>query len=419
MLKKMIPTNPEEVGFSFDRLRKLDKLFQDYVDQGKLAGIVATVARLGTTVYLGKAGCMDRETNTPIRFDSIFRIASMTKPITALAAMLLYEEGHFHFNTPIKEFIPEFTDTAVVENWNGDEPILVKRNGEITLRHLFTHTSGLSSGGNPQDPLDRLYQKKKDEIEVEGIPQTNQNIIPRIASIPLKFQPGTKWHYGFNIEVLGRIIEIISGEALDAFMAKRIFQPLGMLDTAFFVPPEKLNRFCTLYGHPEDSRELVRLDWSYPTVAPAFLNAGGGLYSTLPDYARFTQLMVNDGELDEIRLISPRTATMFRMNHAPLEIFPYRFNELDTSGFGYGFGLGMKVLMDVSASGQYGSIGEYGWDGAFNTYFWIDPIEKLYGILMTQHHPNAYYPISRQFKAITYSALVDPVKTIKKAKKKK
>jgi len=420
MQMDLIPVNPESVGFSFDRLRQLDKLCQNYIESGNIAGISLTVAREGKTVYLGKYGWMDREAGKQIRFDTIFKIASMSKPVTAVAAMMLFEEGFFNLNTPISKFIPEFNKTKVVVGWDHGKPILSERKGEITFRHLFTHTSGLSYSFYEGDPISELMQKKEREFIAEGTPLTNTLFTQAITTFPLAFQPGSHWRYGCNIEILGSLIETISGETLDCYLAKRIFQPLKMLDTGFYVPPEKVSRVSGLYGHPDGSETLQR---RYPdeidTELPTFQSGGGGLYSTLPDYARFCQMLVNEGELEGIRLLSPKTTGMFRVNHAPLEALPYGFVENDSYHAGYGFGLGMRVLMDPSASGIVGSIGEFGWDGAYNTYFWIDPIENLYGLMMLQHFPNAYYPIAQQFKTITYAALIEPTGKRKKSKKKK
>jgi CubicO group peptidase (beta-lactamase class C family) len=210
-----------------------------------------------------------------------------------------------------------------------------------------------------------------------------------------------------NIEVLGRVIEIISGQSLAQFMKERIFEPLGMRDTDFYVPVQKLDRLAAVYGHPDGPELLKRLDIQSPTELPTFQSGGGGLASTLPDYARFLQMLVNRGELDGVRLLSPRTVAMYSTNYAPEASLPYGFAENDAYHAGYGYSLGTRVLLDPSKTGMYGSVGEFGWDGAFSTYFWVDPREELYGLLMLQHSPNAYFPIALQFKALTYQALVD------------
>jgi CubicO group peptidase (beta-lactamase class C family) len=398
---------PKSAGFSAKRLDRIGKLMQDYVDRKELAGMIATVARCGKTVYLEKFGFMDIETQKPMQSDTIFRIASMTKPITSVAAMMLYEEGYFHLNTPISRFLPAFKDTKVLvsQSESGEKLVVLER--PITFRHLFTHTSGLSYGFNPDDPIDKLYIEGGKKMEEEGVPPTMKNVIDRLAKLPLAFQPGTHWRYGFNIDVIGHIVEVISGQPLDDFLRQRIFEPLGMRDTDFYVPPKKAHRLATVYGHNEKAEGLQRMEIDFPSETPVHLSGGGGLASTLEDYARFAQMLVNKGELEGVRLLSPSTVELFSLNNAPAQALPYGFTENDLYHAGYGYGLGMRVLMDVSQSGIAGSVGEFGWDGAYSTYFWIDPKQALYGLLMLQHYPNAYYPIAQQFKALTYQALLE------------
>ena len=399
----MHTVTPEEAGFSASRLSRIDTVMQRYIEQGKIAGIITTVARRGKTVHLEKFGMMDIEAQKPMQFDTIFRIASMTKPITSVAAMMLYEEGHFHLNTPISQFIPAFKEAQVLvkETESGHELAPLER--EITFRHLFTHTAGLAYGFDPPDAIDRLYQAAFQKLAQSGSPVTRKQAVEAIAQLPLAYQPGAKWRYSVAIDVLGYLVEVISGTSLDEFLKERIFKPLGMVDTAFFVPEEKAVRRAALYEYSEEAKRLRRVDIQFPS----FLSAGGGLVSTVHDYARFAQMLVNGGELDGVRLLGPKTVALMEMNHAPAQVLPYGFAENDLYHAGYGYGLGMRVLMDVSQSGIAGSVGEFGWDGAFSTYFWIDRKEALYGLMMLQHQPNAYYPIAQQFKALTYQALVE------------
>ncbi len=398
---------PKELKIDTARLSRIDTLLQGYVDRKELPGMLAAVHHRGHTVYRQKFGMMDIEANKPMQYDAIFRIASMTKPITSVAMMLLYEEGHFHLNTPLYEFIPEFRDTMVLVGIHGDEVDVTDLKTPVTLRHLFTHTSGLAYGFNEEDELDQLYQKKAKELEESEEPVALDRFVVELAKLPLAFQPGTEWRYGLNIDVLGRVVEVISGKSLDQFFQERIFKPLGMVDTAFYVPEQKLNRVATLYGHTNGDDELQRVDWNIETTLPNLLMGGGGLYSTFADYERFAEMLLNKGELNGIRLLSPKTAALMELNHAPAEALPYAFSDEDINHMGYGYGLGMRVLMDVALSGQAGSVGEFGWDGAFNTYFWIDRKEELYGLFMVQHQPAHYYPVARQFKIATYQALVD------------
>lgn len=401
---------PEAVGFSAARLARIGAALQRYVDAGKIAGLITTVARRGETVYLEKQGWMDREAQKPMAFDAIFRIASMTKPVTAAAIMMLYEEGYFTLNTPISEFIPGFKDVKVFVRETAAGMELADPIRPVTFRHLFTHTAGLSYGGNPNDPVDRLYQKLQKESGLAEGQATVKDIVESLTRLPLAFQPGTKWRYSLAIDVLGYLVEVISGKPLDEFFKERIFGPLGMGDTDFYVPQEKADRLTALYGHPENSPDLKLLEAPANSRCfhkPAFLSGGGGLVSTMGDYARFLQMLVNGGELHGARLLSPTTVALFTINHAPAAALPYGFGEgEDLFHQGYGYSLGTRVLMDVSASGKAGSVGEFGWDGAFNTYFWVDRQQSLYGLLMTQHSPNNYYPLADTFKQLTYQALI-------------
>jgi CubicO group peptidase (beta-lactamase class C family) len=399
-------SQPEKAGFSSSRLERLSRMFQGYIDDARLAGISALVACQGKTIYLEKFGMADREDEKPMQFDTIFKIASMSKPITSVAAMMLYEEGHFNLNTPVSHFIPTFKDTQVAARWTESGPELVKTGSELTMRNLFTHTSGLAYGFNPDsDPLDRLYQQRGQEMESQGIVMNNEIFANALATAPLAFQPGTHWRYGYNIEILGRVIEVVSGKSLAEFMQERIFEPLGMSDTGFYIPIEKACRAAAIYTHPQPDH-LERTAITTQHDLPSFQSGGGGLVSTLPDYARFCQMLVNGGELNGTRLLSPTTVALYSINHCPEPALPYGFRENDLYHAGYGYSLGTRVLMDVSKTGMAGSVGEFGWDGAFGTYFWIDPRQYLYGVMMIQHFPNAYYPIAQQFKALTYQAII-------------
>lgn len=397
----------EKVGVSADRLTRLDRLLQGYVERCDLAGVSAAVYRADQCVYWQVFGMQDIEAAKPLQPDTIFRIASMTKPVTCVAAMLLYEEGHFNLNTPVSKFIPAFKEAQVFAGYQNGEPVYEPLKHELTMRHLFTHTSGLSYGWNPEDPVDRLYQEAGKRMEQAGIPPTMENIVNNLTQLPLAFQPGTHWRYSLSIDVIGRIVEIISGKPLDSFFKERIFEPLGMTDTDFFVPPEKEHRLAALYGHQPNEAGLKRLEDQTPRQRPLTLWGGGGLVSTLGDYSRFTRMLTNGGILDGVRLLSPHTVRLFTLNQAPEAALPYGFVENDLYHAGYGYSLGTRVLMDVARSGLAGSVGEFGWDGAYSTYFWVDRAEALCGVLMTQHAPNAYYPIHPQFKQIVYQALLN------------
>ncbi|HEX9330427.1 MAG TPA: serine hydrolase domain-containing protein [Anaerolineales bacterium] len=404
-------TSRESTEFSPERLSRITSLLQGYVDRGELAGMIATVARHAQTVYYEKFGWMDCEAHKPMCDDAIFLIASMTKPITSVAIMMLYEEGRFHLNTPIAKFIPAFKDVKVFARETEHGLDLVPLQQDITFRHLFTHTSGLSYGDSAEDPVDRMYQSASRRMEETKIPMTNKRLVDELVKMPLAFQPGTKWRYSLSIDVLGYLIEVISGLPLEVFLEERLFKPLGMVDTRFYIPPEQAGRLATMYGNPKAGSGLQRIEQIKPPFEqPTWASGGGGLTSTVHDYARFAQMLTNGGELDGVRLLSPKTVALYSLNHAPEEVLPYGIQDNDLYHWGYGYSLGTRVLMNVSKSGIAGSVGEFGWDGAFSTYFWVDRKEALYGLLMLQHNPNTYYPIHQlhqQFKQLTYQALVE------------
>ncbi len=405
----IVPGSPEQVGVSAERLQRISTVLQRYVVEKKLAGIVATVARRGQTVYLEKFGWADVEAGVEMQFDTIFRIASMTKPITSIAAMMLYEEGWFDLNTFVYEFIPAFKDLKVFVKRTETGYDVASLERPITFRHLFTHTAGFSYGFDPQDPIDALYHQEGASLlnfYAPGARLGNKDLIERLARLPLAFQPGTQWRYSLSIDILGYLVELISGKPLDVFLRERLFEPLGMTDTDFYVPAARLSRLARVYITPQEGAGLASVDLPVPTEPPAFLSGGGGLFSTIGDYGRFAQMLVNGGELNGVRLLSPHTVALMEMNQAPAEAMPYEQRPGILKNSGYGYGLGMRVLTDVAASGRAGSVGEFGWDGAFATYFWIDRTQAIYGLLMTQHQAWTF-PIHQQFKALTYQALVD------------
>ena len=271
--------------------RRITTFLQGKVDRGEMPGMIATVARRGQTAYYQKFGYLDREAQTPMRDDAIFIIASMTKPVTSVALMTLYEEGHFHLNTPVYEFIPAFRDTKVFVRETAGGMELEDLREPITFRHLFTHTAGLCYGGE-RDAVDRLYAAQSQQLRNAAI--TNEKLVEELAKLPLAFQPGTHWRYSFAIDVLGRLVEVISGQSLDVFMQERLFKPLGMVDTAFYVPPEKVDRVATVYGHTAPDPELKRMDQIRPRFQPpAWFSGGGGLVSTV---ARLCPLCPDAGQ---------------------------------------------------------------------------------------------------------------------------
>jgi CubicO group peptidase (beta-lactamase class C family) len=390
------------IQFSEDRLQRLSRHLQGYVERGDLSCITALIGRGTETVYREKFGWQDLESETQVTFDTLFRIMSMTKPVTAVAAMLLYEEGHFDLNTPVHEFLPAFTEMEVAVNWEEDgTPVTVEAKSPVTVRHLFTHTAGLSYGFEPQsDPVDALYHKMLGKNGTYDMTITLQGLAEKLGGMPLAFQPGTSWRYSVSLDVLGALVEVIAGASLADFMASRIFDPLGMDDTGFTVPDAKTDRLATVYQKNPESGALSSFD--APVPLPAMFWGGGGLVSSLGDYGRFAAMLANGGRLGEVQLLSPTTVSMFSVNWAPFESLPALHVDHD----GYGYSLGTSVLMEPSPTGQFGNRGAFGWGGAYSTTFWVDPAVSLYGVLMTQFNPTGVYPLPQRFKQLTYQALV-------------
>jgi CubicO group peptidase (beta-lactamase class C family) len=393
---------PETQGFSSKRLDRINTVIQRYVAEKKIAGVVSLIARHGEIVHFEKAGMADIESGKAMQLDSIFRIYSMSKPITSTAVMMLFEEGKFLLTDPISRFIPAFKEVKVLDNTSGSGGRYIKPAREVSIHDLLTHTAGLSYGFDDDVYIDELYRKKLWAF-VEKTPDlTLQACIERVAKLPLASQPGTMFRYSFATDVLGYLVQVVSGMPFEDFLTKRIFEPLGMEDTDFYVPTEKVQRFTSVYG-PNEKSGLIVSDafnasrYLRPTRNPS---GGGGLVSTTSDYFRFCQMLLNKGELNSIRLLGRKTVEWMTINHLPNGVFPF---EDQSSGFGLGFG----VLLDIGKSTWLGSVGNYGWGGAANTNFWIDPQEELIGILMLQYMPSDTYPIVPDFRNLTYQALID------------
>ena len=393
-------SSPEEVGLSADRLKRVHALVQRYIDKGEIAGAVSLVARRGRVAHLEAQGVMDLETKKPMRPDAIFRLASMTKPVTSLAVMMLHEEGHFLLNDPVSKFLPEFKNPKVAianaphERQEGGYR-LVPAEREITIRHLLTHSAGLASGsGGPTLALSKQLSasRKPEDLLADRI--------RRLAALPLNFQPGAAWEYGPATDVLGRLVEVVSGQSLDAFFRERILGPLGMNDTWFYLPQDRISRLASAYTKKGDA--LQKLTAPGPaSPSGRYFSGAGGLAGTAEDYLRFCQLLLNGGQLDGTRLVSRKTIEMMTANQIgglPLWQDSYR---------GYGFGLGFRVRENLGESATLGSVGEYGWGGAFGTYFWVDPKEQMIGVLMIQLNPYAHVNLRPQFQSVVTQAISD------------
>lgn len=404
---------PEELGFDSSRLAAISPYFQSYVDNGKLAGFSTLVSRHGEIAHFECVGNRDRERSLPLQTDTIFRIYSMTKPITSIALMMLYEEGHFQLNHPVSRYIPEFKELRV---WvSGEEGSYETKecDREMTIRDLMTHTSGLTYGFMYANAIDAHYRS----AGIGGaatVGMTLKEMVTKLADIPLLFSPGEHWNYSVSTDVCGYLVEVLSGRPLDEFLQSRIFGPLGMVDTGFFVPKNKLDRFATNYFKDPKSGTQGIMDVGDETStyakAPDFLSGGGGLVATMMDYWRFCQMLLNGGEFNGARLVSRKTVEFMIMNHLPggknmKQMTTSAFSELAADGAG--FGLGFAVTLDPAEAMATGSAGNFSWGGAASTYFWIDPEENMISILMTQLYPSSTYPLRPQLQQLVYGALVD------------
>jgi CubicO group peptidase (beta-lactamase class C family) len=397
----MKTTAPEEVGFSSSRLGRIGEVMQRYVDQGKLAGLLTLVARYGKVVHLERFGMTDLEASKPMQLDTIFRIYSMTKPITSVALMMLLEQGLVRLTDPVTRFIPAIGEVKVL----AQDGNLLDLKRPITIHDLLRHTAGMSYNGYYADTGD-LVDKLYDEVDLWPADATSQEMVRRIAELPLAFQPGEAWRYSVATDVIGHVVELISDMSLSEFLEARILKPLGMVDTAFSVPVDKAARLATLYGEAEEGG-LEEIDTAiggdYFDVT--LYSGGHGLVSTAADYLRFAQFILNKGELEGVRLLGPRTVELMTANHLPASILPMTMGTEQMPGLG--FGLGFSVMLDVALSGMMGSVGLHGWGGWAKTHFWVDPQEQIIGILMLQHIQTGTHPAIVDLRTLVYQALVD------------
>ena len=406
-----VEVEPGAAGFDAGRLARIDAHFGRYVDDGRLPGWLVLVARRGQIVHLSTCGQRDVEAAAPVELDTVWRIYSMTKPITSVAAMMLYEEGGFELKDPIARWLPAFADTKVYRSGSTVNPVLEAQIEPIRVWHLLTHTSGLTYGFHHATPVDAMYRAGGYEWGAPGKLSLAEHC-ERWASFPLLFQPGSEWNYGVSTDVLGRLVEVVSGQPLDVFLRERIFEPLGMTETDFFVPEADHDRLAALYVPSPATRRAVRADamGQVAKAEPDFLSGGGGLVSTAADYHRFTQMLLGGGELDGVRLLGTRTLRYMASNHLPggadLEAFG-RPLFAETSFAGVGFGLGFSVVQSPVDNKVLSSAGELAWGGAASTAFWVDPTEEITALFLTQLLPSSTHPIRSQLKQLVYQALVD------------
>ena len=401
-------TNPESVGLSTGRLERIRPWMQGYMDAGKLAGASVLVARAGEIAWVAAAGYADIEQRRRFETGHLLRFYSMTKPVTSVAAMMLYERGLFQLDDPVARFIPALGDMQVHVSGEGDDMRCEPARRPVTIHQLLTHSAGFTYGLDNDHPVSRLYRERRtDFYPTDG---ALDEVVSRLACLPLVHHPGERWNYGVATDVLGRLVEVVSGERLDSFFAEHILGPLGMNDTAFQVPPGKRERLARLYG-PSNSGGLTLLE--PPEVSPYFdkvttFAGGAGLISTLGDYFRFTEMLRRGGELDGVRLLGRKTVQYMTRNHLPgdlAEMGQETFNE--TTYAGIGFGIGFAVVQDPARAAVLTSVGEYHWGGAASTAFWIDPAEDLTVIFLTQLLPSSTWPLRRELRALVYSALID------------
>ena len=418
---------PEELGLSSSRLDRVTDWLNQQVESERLAGASVMICRNGRIGYLESAGQSDLENGKPFDASTIVRIFSMTKPITSVAAMMLYEEGRYQLDDPVAKYLPEFTDTKV---WKGEGSLenVEDQTSPMLVKHLFMHTSGLTYGFMNANVVDQEHRNQK--IEFPGTAGTLEELVKRLAGIPLIAQPGTRWNYSVSTDVLGRLVEVWSGLSLEAFFKERILEPLGMHDTGFSVTKGNSDRFASLYSplsgadmsnvgkkSVSDSRQMKPgLKLQEPAATSRYLkptklfSGGGGLTGTIGDYARFCQMLLNGGELDGERLLSPITVNYMRSNQLPDNADMAAMGQpvwSETSYDGIGFGLGFAVVIDPPKASIITSVGEHHWGGAASTFFWIDPQEDLFVVFFTQLMPSSTYPIRRELRTRVYQAIVE------------
>ncbi len=396
---------PPAVGVSAHRLHRLHDGMKAFVDRNEVAGVVTLVVRDGRTVDIHATGFQDIDSKTPMRTNTIFRIASMTKPMTSVAVMMLYEEGKLFLTDPVSRFIPGFKSMTVAAA-GADKPVAAQR--PITIRDLLSHRSGLTYGFMNGGAVGSGYRKNGVTDGLSTTPMTLAEGIDKLAAEPLVAQPGAAFNFSLSTDVLGRVVEVASGQPFDVFMRERIIAPLRMVDTDFTVPESKWSRLATVYS-PDGAGGIRPMKdpetFGNATFSPiayyksrTYFSGGAGLVSTAADYARFAQMLLNGGSLDGVQLLSPKSIELMTRNHTA---------DLPPSGLigpGTGFGLGFRVVTDIAQTGAIGSDGRYGWLGIYGTEFWVDPKERLIGIVLAQRYPGS--PVAAAFQPLVYQALV-------------
>ncbi len=393
---------PESLGFCSGRLARIGVAMQRHFDEGRLPCVATLIARRGRVVHLETVGWADLGSRRPLEPDTICRIYSMTKPITVVAALLLWEEGRFLLDDPIGDYLPELASMPVLLGVERGVPVLGPASRPVTIRHLMTHTAGMTYGvfeGNA--PGERMYA----DADLLRSGWTMAQMVAALGKLPLLFDPGSRWLYSVSIDVVGRLVEVVSGQSLGEFFQQRIFEPLGMVDTGFALPEAAVGRLAALYEPAEGGglttipapcgRDFTRLE--------PMCSGGGGLVGTIVDYARFAQMLLSGGELHGTRVLAPGTVALMASNHLAPEVGPYG----NPPHAGHDFGLGVRVLRDPGLAGQPDGVGSFGWSGLAHTDFWVDPANEVVGVFMTQLiAPQPGVSVPQQFRNLVYQALV-------------
>jgi CubicO group peptidase (beta-lactamase class C family) len=406
-----IEVEPGEVGFDAVRLGRIDRHLARYVDDGLLAGWQVLVSRRGKRVLSSTYGLRDREAALPVEPDTLWRIYSMTKPITSVVAMQLYEEGAFALNDEVPKYLPEFGGLHVYRSGPAEKPKTVPATEPMRMWHLLTHTAGLTYGFTRSSQVDEVYRLAgSDFAQPAGMDLAA--LCNLWASMPLLFEPGSGWNYSVATDVLGRVCEVLTGQSLDEIFSERVLGPLGMTDTRWWVDAADASRLAALYAPMPGTGQAVRYDviGKGALHEPSWLGGGGGLISTAHDYDRFTRMLLSGGALDGTRILSPRTLRFMTRNHLPggaMLTALARGQFAETSYDGMGFGLGFGVLVDPVALKIPASAGEFTWGGAASTAFWVDPVEEITAAFYTQLLPSSTYPIRSELRQLVYSSLVD------------
>ena len=399
-------STPAAIGVSAERFQRLHQGMQGFVDRKEVSGIVTLVTRDGRTADMHAVGFQDVDSKTPMRTDTIFRIASMTKPVTSVAIMMLYEEGKLLLTDPVSKFIPGFKSMQVLEQ-GADKPVAARR--PISIRDLLTHRSGITYGFINGGAVGNGYRKNGVIDGLSSTTLTTAEAIEKLAAEPLIAQPGSAYNYSLSTDVLGRVVEVAAGQPFEAFLRERIFKPLKMNDTDFVVPDAKWSRLATVYSpdgsggirpmrDPETFGNTVMSPIAYYKSPKTYFSGGAGLVSTAADYARFGHMLLNGGVLDGARLLSPKTIELMTVSHTG------DLGALPVAGPGRGFGLGFFVVTDLATSQTLGSPGNFGWSGIYGTTFWVDPKERLVAVMMVQRYPGS--PVAAAFQPLVYQALI-------------